>query len=88
MKRDKMIIVDLSTRTVTVEPIREDLEKNYMAGEGVGTRLVWEMVEPNISAFEPGNTIVFAAGALNGTVFPAGTVKISVGDCVGEVVIQ
>jgi len=59
-------------RTVTVEPIREDLEKNYMAGEGVGTRLVWEMVEPNISAFAPGNTIIFAAGALNGTVFPAG----------------
>ena len=63
MKRDRMIIADLSARTVSVEPIRDDLEKNYMAGEGVGTRLVWEMVEPNISAFEPGNTIVFAAGA-------------------------
>jgi aldehyde:ferredoxin oxidoreductase len=55
-----------------VESIRDDLEKNYMAGEGIGTRLVWEMVEPNVSPFEPGNTIVFAAGALNGTVFPAG----------------
>ena len=34
--------------------MREDLEKDYRGGEGVGTRLVWEMVEPKIAAFESG----------------------------------
>ncbi|MFC1591844.1 aldehyde ferredoxin oxidoreductase N-terminal domain-containing protein [Thermodesulfobacteriota bacterium] len=69
---ERMIIVDLSTERIDIQPMRADLEHEYLGGEGVGTRLVWEMVPPGISAFEPGNTIVFATAPLNGTIFPAG----------------
>ncbi len=38
MKRDKMIVVNLSTRTRGVQAMREDLERDYMGGEGVRVR--------------------------------------------------
>jgi len=72
MKKDKMIIVDLTAEKIDVQPMREDLVRDYMGGEGVGTRMIWEMVEPHTEPFTPGNAIVFATGPLNGTIFPAG----------------
>jgi aldehyde:ferredoxin oxidoreductase len=67
-----MIRVDLSKEKVEVLPLREDLTRDYLGGEGTGTRLLWEMVKPRTDALAPGNTIVFASAPLNGTVFPSG----------------
>jgi aldehyde:ferredoxin oxidoreductase len=71
-KITKMIIADLTKEKVDVLPMREDLTQNYIGGEGTGTRLVWEMIKPRTESFAPGNTIVFASGPLNGTIFPSG----------------
>jgi aldehyde:ferredoxin oxidoreductase len=72
MKNEKMIKVDLTKEKIDIVPMRDDLTRDYIGGEGVGTRLLWEMVEPHTDALAPGNTIVFATGPLNGTIFPAG----------------
>jgi aldehyde:ferredoxin oxidoreductase len=69
---EKMIVVDLTREKIKIVPMRSDLERDYMGGEGTGTRLVWEMVPAGIHPLEPKNTIVFAAAPLNGTIFPAG----------------
>ena len=72
MKNEKMIKVDLTKEKIDIVPMRNDLTRDYIGGEGVGTRLLWEMVKPHTDALAPGNTIVFATGPLNGTIFPAG----------------
>ncbi|MBW2552679.1 MAG: aldehyde ferredoxin oxidoreductase family protein [Deltaproteobacteria bacterium] len=72
MEKAKMIVVDLTREKIDVMPMRDDLARDYIGGEGTGTRLLWEMVKPHTDALAPGNTIVFATGPLNGTIFPAG----------------
>ena len=72
MSSGKMIVVDLTKESIDVKTMRDDLRENHIGGEGTGTRLLWEMVKPRTDALAPGNTIVFATGPLNGTIFPAG----------------
>ncbi len=70
--KQKIIKVDLSKETVEVLPLREDLQRDFLGGEGIGSRLLWEMVKPRTDALAPDNVIVFATAPLNGTIFPAG----------------
>jgi aldehyde:ferredoxin oxidoreductase len=72
MKNEKMIIVDLSQEKIDIKPMPEELVRDYMGGEGTGTKLIWDMVKPHTSPIEPGNAIVFASAPLNGTIFPSG----------------
>ncbi len=72
MKRLNMLIVNLSTGNIENSPLPEGLERDYMGGEGTGTRLVWELVRPKADPLGPDNAIVFASAPLNGTAFPAG----------------
>lgn len=72
MNEAKMICVDLTIERIETFPLRENLTRDYMGGEGIGSRLLWEMVKPHTDAFAPSNTIIFATAPLNGTIFPAG----------------
>ena len=72
MGSGKMITVDLTRGSISVQPLREDLERNYLGGEGIGTRLLWEMVPPRADPLGADNAIIFAAAPLNGTLFPSG----------------
>ena len=62
MKKNKMLRVNLSTGNIDSVPLSEDLENNFMGGEGLGTRLVWDMVPPKADPLGPNNAIVFASG--------------------------
>jgi aldehyde:ferredoxin oxidoreductase len=68
----KMITVNLTKENIDILPIREDLIRDYIGGEGMGSRLLWEMVKAKTEPFHPGNTVVFATAPFNGTIFPAG----------------
>ena len=68
----KMIKVDLSKEKIEILPLREDLTRDYIGGEGIGSRLLWEMVKPHTEPYSPENVILFATSPLNGTIFPAG----------------
>lgn len=72
MEAKKILTVNLSTGKTESSPAPEDLMKKYMGGEGLGTRLIWELVPPKADPFGPDNAIVFASSPLNGTLFPAG----------------
>jgi len=71
-KKQKIIKVDLNKAKVEVLPLREDLQRNFLGGEGIASRLLWEMVRPQIDPFSPENVIIFGSSPLNGTIFPAG----------------
>ena len=71
-KKQKIIKVDLNKAKVEVLPLREDLQRNFLGGEGIASRFLWEMVRPQIDPFSPENVIIFGSSPLNGTIFPAG----------------
>jgi len=71
-KAAQMIRVDLSKEKIEALPLRDDLIRDYIGGEGVGSRLLWEMVEPHTEPYAPENVILFVTAPFNGTIFPAG----------------
>jgi len=74
MKKNKakMVKVDLSSEKIEILPLRKDLTRDYIGGEGIGSRLLWEMVKPHTEPYTPENVILFVTSPLNGTIFPAG----------------
>ena len=44
MKNAKMISVDLTRKKIDIVPMKDDLTRDYIGGEGTGTRPLREMV--------------------------------------------
>ncbi len=68
--------VDLTTETITKEPISEELRRKYIGGEGIGARLLWEhflKVGPNVDPVGPDNVLIISTGPFTGTGFGAGS---------------
>jgi aldehyde:ferredoxin oxidoreductase len=68
-----VLTVDLSDGRITKEPLREDLVRDYIGGEGFGTRLLWERVKPGIDPLSPDNVLILSTTAFSGSVFPPGS---------------
>ncbi len=65
----RIVKIDLSTGSTTfLNTI--DYAKDYIGGRGIAQRLYWEMVKPEIAAFDPENYLIFMTGALAGTGAP------------------
>ncbi len=59
--------VNLPTKQVTKEPLREDWARDYVGGRGLGARYLFAEVDPKIEPFSPENKLIFASGPLTGT---------------------
>jgi len=73
----KWLFVDLTLGRV--EPREYDTEwaKGYLGGNGLGTRLLWEQVGPDVDALSPESLLIFATGPLCGTLVPnAGRMEV------------
>ncbi len=68
-----ILTVNLSNGKVTKEPLRDDLVRDYIGGEGFGTRLLWERVKPGIDPLSPENVLILSTTAFSGSVFPPGS---------------
>ncbi|MCE5335954.1 MAG: aldehyde ferredoxin oxidoreductase [Desulfobacteraceae bacterium] len=65
----KVLRVDLSTGRITTEDTVEKY-RDYVGGTGIGYKVLWDEVGPNVKAFDPENKIIFATGPLAGTSAP------------------
>ena len=74
----KILHVDLTSGRVKTEPFDEDFAKAYIGGTGFGIKLLMENQEPGIDAFDPGNPLIYAVGAVSGTMVPCTTSKFGV----------
>lgn len=63
---DKILHVDLTTSEISSSSIKPYAEK-YLGGRGIASRLYWEKVKPEISAFDPENYLIFMTGTLVAT---------------------
>ncbi len=68
----RILHVNLSTKDLKIEPLREDLAKKYIGGIGLAIKLILDHTEPGINPLGPENTLVLATGPLSGTIAPTG----------------
>jgi len=73
----KYLRVDLTTGKMRDVPLPEELARDFLGGNGFGTKMLWDEVGADIDPFSPDNRLIFASGPLTGTVFPtAGRLEV------------
>lgn len=68
----QILRVDLSRRHCRVEPLDLGLARRYLGSRGLGTRILYDELDPGVDPLSPQNKLLFATGPLTGTVAPTG----------------
>jgi aldehyde:ferredoxin oxidoreductase len=63
----KILDIDLTTRAVKSYPLDEELAKLFLGGRGLGARLLWDLVGPEVEPLSPENVLIFTNGPLTAT---------------------
>ena len=60
----KILEVDLTTETIEEKPLDQEVARLFLRGRGLGARLLWDLVGPQVEPLSPENVLVFATGPL------------------------
>ncbi len=71
--RGKILRVDLSTGSTSVTSIDEKLLREFIGGAGLGTRLLYDMIDIDTDPLGPENPLLYLTGPLCGTMAPTGS---------------
>ena len=63
----QVLRVDLSSGTVTTEPLNEGWAQDFIGGKGLGFRYLFDALPAGVNPLSPANVIAFFPGALAGT---------------------
>ncbi|MCK5643314.1 MAG: aldehyde ferredoxin oxidoreductase, partial [Gammaproteobacteria bacterium] len=66
----KILHVDVSTGNTRIETFDESFAKVYIGGTGFGLKTLMDNQIPGIDPFDPQNPLIYAVGALSGTMLP------------------
>jgi len=66
----KILRVDLTKEKSSVQLVNEGFFKKYLGGAGVGTKLLFDSMDPNVDPLSPDNVIIFSVGPFQGTTIP------------------
>ena len=67
----KILRIDLSSRKSETIPTRLFTER-FLGGRGIGAKIYWDEVPPEIGAFDPENRLIFITGPVTATTGFAG----------------
>jgi len=73
----RLLRVDLGSRTTKAEPIAEEDLKGFIGGAGLGAEILRREVPANLDPYDPANRLIFATGPFQGPAVPGGA-KFSV----------
>jgi aldehyde:ferredoxin oxidoreductase len=62
----KILRVDLSTERIWTEDWTPDMARTYLGGVGLGAKILWEEVPPEVTWDDPENRLILATGPLAG----------------------
>ncbi|MFX1575047.1 MAG: aldehyde ferredoxin oxidoreductase family protein [Promethearchaeota archaeon] len=65
--KGKILRVDLSNKKLWEETLDEDMLKKYVGQVGIGARIMYDEVPPEIDAYHPDNRLIFMTGPFTGT---------------------
>jgi aldehyde:ferredoxin oxidoreductase len=68
--KGKILCVDLSQEEITTQVLPEDDYRQFLGGNGLGVRLLYEWMEAGADALGPANWLGFLPGLLTGTPVP------------------
>ncbi len=72
MLRDrKAAFIDLTSGSIRVMPIPEELRLRFLGGRGIDMYLLYNLVGPGVDPLGPDNVLLVSAGLLTGTPAPA-----------------
>ncbi len=63
----KILRVDLTAGKVTTEPLNMEWAHDFLGSRGLGTRYLYEEMDPAADPLGPDNVLIFATGPLSGT---------------------
>ncbi len=66
----KYLRVDLSSGEIRVIPMPVEWVENYLGGNGIGTKILWDEVPASVDALESENKLIVSAGPLCGSPVP------------------
>ena len=59
--------IDLHTQTHKTYALDMEMARLFVGGRGLGARMLWDMVGPEVDALSPQNVLIFTNGPLTGT---------------------
>ena len=66
----KVLFVDLTDGILKEETLPEDVYREFIGGNGLGVRILYERMEARIDPMGPDSMIGFVVGSLTGTTAP------------------
>ena len=64
---EKILDIDLDTLSYKTYPLDMEIARLFIGGRGLGARLLWDLVGPEIEPLSPENVLIFATGPLTAT---------------------
>ncbi|MFX0074815.1 MAG: aldehyde ferredoxin oxidoreductase family protein [Candidatus Hermodarchaeota archaeon] len=68
--RGQLLLINLTTKRISVEPIVENIAKDFLGGSGYACRYLYEKLNKKTDPLSPENIIMIMTGPLNGTFAP------------------
>ncbi len=67
----KLLRIDLTSGKIATEALNPELARDYIGARGLGTRLMFDEVDPKVDPLSPENKLMFVSGPLTGTFAPS-----------------
>lgn len=65
--QNKILRIDLTTGSCSSEPLNLEWAQQYLGSRGLGTRYLWQEMDPKADPLGADNVLIFATGPLTGT---------------------
>ena len=59
--------IDLTTQTHEIHPLDMEMARLFLGGRGLGARLLWDLVGPEVDPLSPQNVLIFTTGPITAT---------------------
>jgi aldehyde:ferredoxin oxidoreductase len=66
---EKILDINLTTGAIKSYPLDMNMARLFVGGRGLGARLLWDMVGPDVDPLSPENVLIFTNGPLTGTAY-------------------
>jgi aldehyde:ferredoxin oxidoreductase len=64
---EKVLDIDLNKQTYKTYALDMEMARLFIGGRGLGARLLWDLVGPDVDPLSPENVLIFTNGPLTGT---------------------
>lgn len=64
---EKILRVNLNDKSIKIEKIDMDDAKKYIGGRGLGSKILYDEIDPKIDPLDPENKLIFMTGPMTGT---------------------